>query len=141
MSEFEREERYIVIKRKHLDDIQDHHIKYWLRENNIPTVECVVVEADWPNYEHVWSTVEAVADGTWGEDDIQHQEALERLDDAMANLSLIRDKEAKAQALVACKKAYMELADNSASNFGFPADYHDVDLQLDWVDLIIEKFT
>lgn len=67
MPDFKREERYIVIKRKHLDQLGEHFIRRILAEHDIPTIECAVVEADWPNYEHVWRTIQAVAEGRWPE--------------------------------------------------------------------------
>lgn len=58
MSEFKREERYIVVKLKHLDDVEIHNLKSYLEEESISTVECVVVEKHFPIYEQVWSMVE-----------------------------------------------------------------------------------
>lgn len=68
MSEFEREERYSVIKLKRLSSQQHQALREFLDQNMIPTEECVVVESDWPNYEHVWDTVEQVSNGTFGEE-------------------------------------------------------------------------
>lgn len=64
MSEkFEREERYIVVKVK---DISEHKLG-WVRDvirlNDIPTVDAVVVEADWPEYEQTWAAIERRVDG------------------------------------------------------------------------------
>ncbi|MBZ9780878.1 hypothetical protein K9857_04850 [Pseudomonas sp. REP124] len=56
MSEqFEREDRYIVLKLKRLPSyevayLQDRHAK--------AMVECVVVEHDWPEYNLVWAMIE-----------------------------------------------------------------------------------
>ena len=58
MSEFKREERYIVIKLKQLDDVDIHNLRGYLEENSIGTTECVVVESDWPEYETVWKMIE-----------------------------------------------------------------------------------
>ncbi len=58
MSDFMREERFIVIKRKHLSIRTEDDLRGWLRRNNIQTVECVVVESDWPEYESVWRMIE-----------------------------------------------------------------------------------
>lgn len=55
---FERENRYIVIKRKHLDRIKENAIRQFLHENNIPSIESVVVESDWPEFEKVWNMIE-----------------------------------------------------------------------------------
>ena len=53
---FQREERYIVIKRKHLTD--EDSLRNFLAQNKIPTIESVVIESDWPEYEVVWSMTE-----------------------------------------------------------------------------------
>ncbi|MGF7151284.1 hypothetical protein FHS96_004947 [Sphingomonas zeicaulis] len=55
---FVREERYIVIKRKHLDDSQETAVRALLTEQGIGIVECAVVESDWPEYEPVWKMIE-----------------------------------------------------------------------------------
>ena len=55
---FEREERYIVIKRKHLDEITECAIRTGLNGYRVNTVDCVVVESDWPEYETVWKMIE-----------------------------------------------------------------------------------
>ena len=58
MSEFKREERYIVVKLKHLADLQQAPLRNFLRENRVPQIECVVVEHDWPEYHLVWAMIE-----------------------------------------------------------------------------------
>lgn len=58
MSEFKREERYIVVKLKHLAGLQVAPLRNFLRENRVPTIDCVVVESDWPEYEPVWQMIE-----------------------------------------------------------------------------------
>lgn len=55
---FQREERYIVIKRKHLNMVQEAAIRGYLEGSSLNTVECVVVEHDWPEYEAVWKMIE-----------------------------------------------------------------------------------
>jgi len=64
MNEFEREERYIVIKRKHLSGRQEAALRSRLYGEHIPLIECVVVEHDWPEYEPVWQMIEARMTGT-----------------------------------------------------------------------------
>ncbi|WP_428398219.1 hypothetical protein [Marinobacter salarius] len=87
MSDFKREERYIVIKRKHLDEIAEHHIRYWLAENSIPTFECVVVESDWPNYDATWEAVQQVEEGTYDPDEITRlQSEVEKAEARVAEL-------------------------------------------------------
>jgi hypothetical protein len=56
---FRREERFIVVKRKHLSPSQEVVLRDTLRLHSIGTVECVVVESDWPEYETVWQMIEA----------------------------------------------------------------------------------
>lgn len=57
-TKFKREERYIVVKLKHLAGLQVAPLRNFLRENRVPTIDCVVVEADWPEYEPVWQMIE-----------------------------------------------------------------------------------
>ena len=61
--QFEREERYIVIKRKHLSRAKEEALRAYLFDDGIGTVECVVVESDWPEYETVWRMIEARVSG------------------------------------------------------------------------------
>lgn len=58
MTEFIREERYIVIKRKHLSEAKEEAFRRYLFDDEIGTVECAVVESDWPEYEPVWQMIE-----------------------------------------------------------------------------------
>ena len=56
MNEFVREGRYIVFKVSHLDEEQIELLERVQRE--LPTLrDCVVVEADWPEYEKVWAMI------------------------------------------------------------------------------------
>lgn len=60
MSDFKREERYIVIKVKDLKYASaENKLLRVLQDAGIPTRRCVVVEADWPEYETVWKMIEA----------------------------------------------------------------------------------
>lgn len=58
MSEFKREERYIVIKLSDLDEEQLGTLEYIVYRHNIPRRESVVIESDWPIYDDVWDMVE-----------------------------------------------------------------------------------
>lgn len=66
MSDFNREHRYHVIKRKHLTSTQDEEVRHLLQrlhEEGMPALElCVVVEPDWPIYEPVWAMVQDLAE-------------------------------------------------------------------------------
>jgi len=55
---FEREERYIVFKVKDLSERKVEWVRDVIRLNDIPTVDGVVVEADWPEYEPTWAAIE-----------------------------------------------------------------------------------
>lgn len=57
MTAFVKEDRYAVIKRKHLTDAQIKALDDLLRTFDLPPIECVVVEADWPEYQTVWDSI------------------------------------------------------------------------------------
>ena len=58
MSNFKREERYIVVKVKTLSDSALFDLRDYLYQEGIQTTDCVVVESDWPEYEIVWKMIE-----------------------------------------------------------------------------------
>lgn len=60
---FKREERYIVLKRKNLYPEQESFIRDLLEEMGVLTVECVVVESDWPESETVWKMIQDRIEG------------------------------------------------------------------------------
>ena len=49
--------RYVVIKLKHMSADEQIELENFLAVHSIPTVDCVVVEYDWPEYQ---STVDAI---------------------------------------------------------------------------------
>lgn len=57
-SNFVREQRYIVVKRKYLSVVDENEIFDLLAQRGIATTECVVVESKWPEYEAVWKMIE-----------------------------------------------------------------------------------
>jgi len=67
MSQFQRENRYAVFKLKHLTEEQKQRLYDLTMElgpyNSVG--ECVVVEADWPNYEDTWAAIKAVSEGCY----------------------------------------------------------------------------
>lgn len=67
MSEkFQREERYIVFKVKDMSEHKLGWVRDVIRLNDIPTVDAVVVEANWPEYEPTWAAIERrVTGGQW----------------------------------------------------------------------------
>lgn len=58
MSEFMREGRYIVVKPDCEDDLRTERLRNYIEEMCFRTPDCVVVEADWPEYETVWRMIE-----------------------------------------------------------------------------------
>ncbi len=67
--EFAREERYVVVKIKHLRAVgQENAMREWLRNYQVQTVDCVVVESDWPEYEPTWAAIQARVVGETGDD-------------------------------------------------------------------------
>ena len=58
MSTFKREDRYAVIKYSQLTEKQLGFLKDCIYGEGIPTVEAVVIESDWPEYEPVWKMIE-----------------------------------------------------------------------------------
>ena len=74
-TEFQREERYIVFKlsdvERYLTDadrarlaIMKIMIDAGRDRANKPPLDCVVVEADWPEYEPTWKAIENRMNGT-----------------------------------------------------------------------------
>ncbi|MDF3863512.1 hypothetical protein P3W53_03500 [Pseudomonas denitrificans (nom. rej.)] len=68
MSEFNREDRYIVIKRKDLNAVPFAALQSFLEhlralDSFLPRREFVVVESDWPEYETVWAMIAARVEG------------------------------------------------------------------------------
>ena len=59
MSEFKREARYIVVKPDCEDSLRTERLKSYIDEMCFKTPDCVVVEADWPEYEPVWRMIES----------------------------------------------------------------------------------
>ena len=61
MSEFVRENRYVVIKLSHLNIDQREDLEDFIHTFGINPVECVVIERDWSVYEDAWKLVEKEA--------------------------------------------------------------------------------
>lgn len=67
-NEFERENRYIVLKRDHLAGLDDQlqaRLKPAIDEaiQIMPRLDFLVVESDWPEYEPTWAAIEARVTG------------------------------------------------------------------------------
>ena len=67
MSDFQREERYAVFKLRDLVETEKDALLRLANGINAQSIECVVVESDWPNYEHTWQTIERVSDGSYSD--------------------------------------------------------------------------
>lgn len=68
-----REDRYLVLKRSNIEAAENedyitpaergllYHIAgkvaFWRYGESKPELKCVVVESDWPEYEHVWELI------------------------------------------------------------------------------------
>lgn len=63
VSEFKREERYIVLKRRDMTKDEEAGLREYILQQGLITRECVVVEPDWAIYDIVWHLVERVATG------------------------------------------------------------------------------
>jgi hypothetical protein len=64
MSEFKRQERYIVIKLANLTSRQHEKLPGMMDSFASACVNSAVVESDWPEFEPVWRMIEARATGT-----------------------------------------------------------------------------
>ena len=63
-AEFQREERYIVVKLDYLTEGQEFQIKRFLATKcEQPDRKYAVIEDDWPEYETVWAMIEARCTG------------------------------------------------------------------------------
>lgn len=60
---FQRENRYIVVKIKDLDQQQEEGLRGVMYGYHIPTRECLVIESDWPEYEPAWRMIQARVEG------------------------------------------------------------------------------
>lgn len=65
MSDFKRELRYGVVKLKNLTDHQQKQFWELVDSFDLPQLECVVVESDWPMYEDTWESIEDYSNGTY----------------------------------------------------------------------------
>jgi hypothetical protein len=101
---FQREERYIVLKLKHMSEADECSLREFLQFREMPTVECVVVESKWDNHTEAWESVQRLAEGR------------ESLMDEIARLSGERD--ALAASLGVAKSLMSRLIDTPAYRGG-----------------------
>lgn len=64
VGEFQREDRYIVIKRSDLKKVPASYRSHLVDPMlsllaHLPNRECLVIESDWPEYEPAWAAIEA----------------------------------------------------------------------------------
>ena len=102
MSEFKREDRYIIIKRSDLKKVPVAYRSALVDPmfsllSHLPRRECVVVEHDWPEYHLVWAMIEhrmAVPNfNDWRRADELQQRltaAAQEIDDLRAELKAVR---------------------------------------------------
>lgn len=57
------EELHMIIKRSALKRIHERTIRGYLDHHQIPFIEAVAVEADWPIYEQTWDSIERMMTG------------------------------------------------------------------------------
>lgn len=84
---FQREMRYIVVKRKYMTAEQDIALMSLVHSFNLPDLECVVVENDWPECELVWCAIERRSSGRTGKLVLIDDGAVERCVKAMRALA------------------------------------------------------
>ena len=114
MSEFKREDRYIVIKIKDLKDVprkfRDELIDKIEHANHyMPEREYVCIESDWPEYEVVWQMIEDRINGNTRTLPAEVEQALAALDNlydkAYRKLETnIDDIQQAGEALAACQQ-------------------------------------
>ncbi|WP_440061506.1 hypothetical protein ACTAB0_11685 [Pseudomonas syringae] len=68
VDEFQREDRYIVIKRSDLKKVPASYRSHLVDPMfsllaHLPNRECLVIESDWPEYEPAWKAIEARMSG------------------------------------------------------------------------------
>lgn len=94
--EFVREGRYIVVKPDYEDDIRTERLRNYIEEMCFHTPDCVVVEADWPEYEPVCRMIEARVIGNPTELDAA-KATISQLQGLVAELRALLDAPAKAE--------------------------------------------
>lgn len=122
MTEFKREhDRYIVIKRKEIQEEDEESLREFLESWQIPTVQCLVIEPDWPIYDQAWDMVQRLAERRPQEVERVRAEN-KRLISANWELATtndqLRENVAKLEHIVECSGAHsckMEVARNKAS--------------------------
>ena len=88
-SEFQREDRYIVIKRKDLGAVplevrESLGVALFQLSKHLPKRECLIVESDWPEYETTWAAIQARVTGKGAQAGDEDEKVQRRLQDLIA---------------------------------------------------------
>ncbi|MBZ5486951.1 hypothetical protein HW452_05365 [Halomonas aquamarina] len=78
MSEFKRENRYLVLKYSDLRPEELEALRAFIETNDLRSRKAVVIEHDWPIYEQTWDAVQRLAEGRVQELDELRANAQER---------------------------------------------------------------
>ncbi len=62
MSEFKREERYVVLKLKQMTEADECSLREFIHYRELTTVDCVVIESKWDNHAEVWESVQRLSE-------------------------------------------------------------------------------
>ncbi len=60
--QFRREERYVVLKLKHMSDQDETALRELIQFRELPQVEGVVIESKWDNHAEAWESVQRLAE-------------------------------------------------------------------------------
>lgn len=115
MSEFEREDRYAVIKYKKLTAYQWTLVTKLLEKFDKARVDCVVVEKDWPEYNFVWLMLEHRMAG-YPVPDFNDVKCAADVQAAQSELSAVRRRESLLKEKLAdCEKSEAALREELAA--------------------------
>ena len=130
MPKLKRENRYVVIKIKHLDGPAKDLLARLLEANSIPVLgkDCVVIEDDWPEYEQAWKAIESRMSGS-GESTQPGIDALK------AQVNALRDHMADIGS-----RGWTDKADRLLSEIpGQSLSKHDAEVRKQHAEFIIKK--
>ncbi|SDB54121.1 hypothetical protein [Pseudomonas sp. NFACC13-1] len=119
MSEFKREDRYIVIKRSDLKKVPVSYRSSLVEPmfsllSHLPRRECLVIESDWPEYESYWQMIER---RMTGQPPVTAAEELEAVQHWRGKHALaVRERDALQQRLNAADQRIDELTAQQAES-------------------------
>lgn len=126
--EFVREGRYIVVKPDYEDDIRTERLRNYIEEMCFHTPDCVVVEADWPEYEPVWRMIEARVIGNPTELDAA-KATISQLQGLVAELRALLDAPAENMIDVSATD-WAAIQEAASESTWMPSEY----MRNDWVE-------